>query len=182
MQLDLLGGPVPPAGFKHLPQFLPLQEEEQLLSIIKNLRFETFEMRGVEAKRKIVHYGLSYDFLTRSTATASSIPSWLDPLKLRVEEVLRDKVTEVLVTHYPPGAAIGWHFDAPAFKALFGISLLGACRFQLRKGEVRAWEKFECELLPRDAYVIEGESRWKWQHHIPPVKSERYSLTFRTSV
>jgi hypothetical protein len=28
--------------------------------------------------------------------------------------------------------------------------------------------------------VLAGEARTKWQHHVPPAKSERYSITFRT--
>jgi hypothetical protein len=27
---------------------------------------------------------------------------------------------------------------------------------------------------------MEGDVRWRWQHHIPPTKELRYSITFRT--
>jgi alkylated DNA repair dioxygenase AlkB len=36
------------------------------------------------------------------------------------------------------------------------------------------------ELEPRSAYVMHGDVRWRWQHHIPPAKELRYSITFRT--
>jgi len=35
-------------------------------------------------------------------------------------------------------------------------------------------------LEPRSLYVMTGEARWKWKHSIPPVKSLRYAITFRT--
>jgi hypothetical protein len=33
------------------------------------------------------------------------------------------------------------------------------------------------ELQP---YVLSGPARTQWQHHIPPVTKERWSMTFRT--
>ena len=36
------------------------------------------------------------------------------------------------------------------------------------------------ELEPRSAYQLNGASRWRWQHSIPPTPELRYSITFRT--
>ena len=36
------------------------------------------------------------------------------------------------------------------------------------------------ELEPRSAYVMRDTARWGWQHSIPPTKTMRYSITFRT--
>lgn len=181
-QLDLFGGPTPPEGFRSLPEFISRDEENYFLKKFQSLTFETFKMHGVEAKRKIVHYGLSYDFLSRSTSKTEPIPDWLEVLRRRVEEEIKEEIVEVLVTNYPSGAGIGWHFDAPSFKSLLGVSLLGPCRFQMRREKDEGWEKYELNLGARDAYVIQGEARWKWQHHIPPVKRDRFSLTFRSLV
>jgi hypothetical protein len=30
------------------------------------------------------------------------------------------------------------------------------------------------------AYLLSGPARSAWQHHIPPTKGDRYSVTFRT--
>lgn len=169
-----------PRGFLYIPEFISAVEEQHLLGFIRVLDFKAFSMYGVEAKRKIVHFGKTYDFSSRDISSAPSIPEWLLNLKLRSENILKDEVIEILVTHYPAGSAIGWHFDAPPFKSLFGISLLGSCQFQMRKGSSAKAQRFELELEPRSAYMISDESRWSWQHHIPPVKSDRYSLTFRT--
>jgi len=40
--------------------------------------------------------------------------------------------------------------------------------------------QFEVELAPRSGYVLAGPARTAWQHHVPPTKSLRYSITFRT--
>ena len=86
----------------------------------------------------------------------------------------------VLVLRYPPGAGIGWHRDRPAFgPEVVGISLLAASVMKLRpvgatRGGVRV------TLAPRSAYVLAGPARSEWEHHVPPVASLRYSVTFRT--
>jgi alkylated DNA repair dioxygenase AlkB len=36
------------------------------------------------------------------------------------------------------------------------------------------------DLAPRSLYVMRDEIRWDWQHHIPPTKMLRYSITLRT--
>lgn len=171
-----------PSGFSYYPDFISPDEEQKLLTIIKELSFSSFEMHGVEAKRKIIHYGMKYDFQSRSASSIGSIPVWLSEFKRRSEILIGKEIPQVLVTFYPVGSAIGWHQDAPPFESLLGISLLNSCRFQLRRGEMRNWEKYEISLGPRSAYIVKDEARWKWQHHIPPVKAERYSITFRTIV
>jgi alkylated DNA repair dioxygenase AlkB len=35
-------------------------------------------------------------------------------------------------------------------------------------------------LQPRSAYLITGEARSAFEHHVPPVAALRYSITFRT--
>src|SRR2546428_8966624 len=88
-------------------------------------------------------------------------------------------MAEVLVTHYPPGAGIGWHRDAPAFGVVVGVSLLGACRFRFQQGRGVARRPRAVTLAPGPAYVLDGAARWQWQHTIPPGRGERYSVTFR---
>jgi alkylated DNA repair dioxygenase AlkB len=38
----------------------------------------------------------------------------------------------------------------------------------------------EITLERRSAYLMTGESRSAYEHHIPPVSTLRYSITFRT--
>jgi alkylated DNA repair dioxygenase AlkB len=51
-------------------------------------------------------------------------------------------------------------------------------RFQRRAsgGERRV---FEQPLAKRSAYVLAGAARSAWQHSVPAVKQERWSVTFR---
>ena len=58
--------------------------------------------------------------------------------------------------------------------------LLTACRMRFRRGQARARETAELTLEPRSAYVLSGPARTQWQHQIPPVTQERWSMTFRT--
>jgi alkylated DNA repair dioxygenase AlkB len=85
-----------------------------------------------------------------------------------------------LITEYTPGAAIGWHRDAPGFGVVVGISLMSECRFRFRRGATGSWETTELRMLPRAIYVLTGAARSEWQHSIPAVAALRYSITFRT--
>ena len=141
-------------------------------------------MHGVVAKRTAKHFGLDYDYESRSPVEAAEpIPGWLDPARARAAElagVEPEELVEALVQRYPEGAQIGWHRDAPAFEVVVGISLLASARMRFRRGSTGAWETWELEVEPRSGYVLAGEARWKWQHHVSPAKALRYSITFRT--
>jgi alkylated DNA repair dioxygenase AlkB len=65
-----------------------------------------------------------------------------------------DDLSEILVTEYPEGAAIGW--PAAGQKPVSTI------------------------LSPGSMYVLDGEARQAWQHSIPATKALRYSITFHT--
>jgi alkylated DNA repair protein (DNA oxidative demethylase) len=111
------------------------------------------------------------------------IPAELDWLRERCAGLMvrePEELVDLLVSRYPPGAGIGWHRDAPQFGDVGGISLLTACRMRFRRGRPRAWETGELTLEPRSAYVLSGPAWTQWQHHIPPVAVERWSITFRT--
>ena len=172
-----------PEGFVHRPDFLTVDEEQALLATIRGLVFHDMKMRGVVAKRRVIHYGLNYSFETFKATQGPPIPDFLLPVRERAAPLAgvtpRD-LAEALITEYSPGAAIGWHKDAHPFDLVIGISLLSSCRFRFRRGKVRDWETTEVPLQPRSAYVLTGPARTQWEHAIPPVKELRYSITFRT--
>src|SRR5947208_631206 len=95
-----------------------------------------------------------------------------------------------LINEYPPGAPIGWHRDAPQYDIVAGISLLSSCRMKFRPyvrpdarpsaEGVRRIATHEIHLERRSAYLMTGESRNAYEHHIPAVTTLRYSITFRT--
>jgi alkylated DNA repair dioxygenase AlkB len=141
-------------------------------------------MHGVVAKRTARHYGVDYDYERRGlTEEADPIPEWLLPVQVRAAELAQlapEELAEALVQRYPEGAQIGWHRDAPMFGTVVGISLLSAVRMRFRRDVGGRRHAYELVLEPRSGYVLAGPARTAWQHHVPPAKSLRYSITFRT--
>jgi len=171
-----------PEGFEYELEFLSEQEERILLDWIESeVEFKTFEMRGQEARRRVAHFGWEYGYYDARITPSVELPEALLPLRDRVAtflEVAPEEVVEALVTEYTPGAAIGWHKDAPVFGVVAGVSLLADCDFRFRRGE--SGRSLSLSVAPRSVYKLTGEARWGWQHHIPPMKTLRYSITFRT--
>jgi len=158
-------------------------EEALLIERIRPLEFHDVRMRGVAAKRRVIRYGWKYSFESFRASEGSPMPEHLLPIRNRaaaVAGVPAGDLSEALVTEYSPGAAIGWHRDAPPFGIVIGISLLAPCRFRFRRGRTGAWERTEVHLEPRSLYVLNGPARYEWQHSIPAVDALRYSITFRT--
>jgi len=170
-----------PEGFDYEPNFISDTEERALLEWIEGVEFRTFEMRGQEAKRRVAHFGWGYGYYDARVTPGVELPEALLPLRDRVAAFLgvpASDLVEALVTEYTPGAGIGWHRDAPVFDLVAGVSLLADCDFRFRRGE--AGRSIPLTVAPRSVYKLTGEARWGWQHHIPPMKQLRYSITFRT--
>jgi alkylated DNA repair dioxygenase AlkB len=182
-----------PAGFLHREDFITADEESALADEIRGVEFAEFEMRGVVARRRVAFFGRSYD---AGRASTPPLPPFLLPFRARVAAwagVAPDAFAMALINEYPPGAPIGWHRDAPQSAIVAGISLLSACRMRFRpylsptaatrarsSGASRRTMTHELILSPRSAYLMTGESRSAYEHHIPAVTTLRYSITFRT--
>ena len=182
-QGSLLDSEAPIEGLIFREAFITPDEELTLLDRIRTLEFHEMKMRGVVARRRVIHYGVKYSFETFKASPGPPVPDFLEPLRARaaaLAEVAPADLAEALVTEYSPGASIGWHKDANPFGIVIGISLLSPSRFRFRRGKVRAWETAEVPLPPRSAYVLTGPARSEWEHSIPAVKALRYSVTFRT--
>jgi DNA oxidative demethylase len=177
-------GCVTPEGLVYRPELLTEPEECALLDELERLEFREIRMHGVVAKRTARHFGVAYDYRRRvAVPEAEPIPEWLCPARERAAElagVEPAELAEILVQRYPPGAQIGWHRDAPAFGIVVGISLGSSARMRFRRDKGGVRHTFELELAPRSGYVLAGEARTAWQHHVPPAKALRYSITFRT--
>lgn len=93
------------------------EEERQLLERFDQLRWEPIVIRGKAARRTARHFGLGYNYESRTPLPGEPIPEWLEPSRLAAAElagVCPDELVETLVQRYPPGVAIGWRRDAPA--------------------------------------------------------------------
>jgi len=142
------------------------------------------------ARRRVAFFGASYD---AGAAPSPPIPEFLDPLRVAIASwagVNSQAFEMALINEYPPGAPIGWHRDAPQYDIVAGVSLLSPCRMMLRpyvspsarvgtQGERRT-ATHELVLERRSAYVMRGDARNGYEHHIPAVAALRYSITFRT--
>jgi alkylated DNA repair dioxygenase AlkB len=174
-----------PPGFRYREDFVTEAEERVLLEAIADVEFADFEMRGVVARRRVAFFGQSYD-----RATAGPLPAFLLPLRTQIAHwagVDSDAFAMALINEYRPGSPIGWHRDAPHYDIVAGISLLSACRMKFRRyrspsapDSARRLATHEIALERRSAYLLTGESRQSYEHHIPPVTQLRYSVTFRT--
>jgi len=182
-----LFAPDVPAGFLYRDDFITADEEAALADAISSISFSTFEMRGVVAKRRVAFFGRSYD---EGAAQVLPIPEFLFPLRARLAGWLRADPADfamALINEYTVGAPVGWHRDAPQYAIVAGVSLLSAARMKFRpyvapnapKPERRV-ATHEIVLERRSAYLMTGESRTRFEHHVPPVDALRYSITFRT--
>lgn len=194
MQQPLFGDRMDPPGFHYRADFITAAEERALLGACAHLPFTAVEMRGVVARRRTTHFGLTYGYYSRRISTGPPLPDFLLPYRDRVAHwagIESGELVEALVTEYPEGAPIGWHRDAPMFgDVIAGISLGVPCRMKFRPyippravGSLdRAARRatHEVVLEPRSAYLITGRARSEFEHAIPPVPALRYSITFRT--
>ena len=185
---SLFGADVP-AGFRYQANFVTIEDEEALVDEIGRVEFANFEMHGVVARRRVAFFGQSYD---NAGHTTPPIPAFLMPLRHKVAGwvgVDADAFAMALINEYRPGAPIGWHRDAPQYDLVAGVSLLSSCSMRLRPYvspkdvptlERRRTTTHEITLEPRSVYLISGEARSRYEHHIPAATALRYSITFRT--
>lgn len=174
----------PPSGLFYIPEFLTPEEEAGLLEHISIEAFEPFNHQGFIAKREIVFYGLQGGYKGRDSEGVQPVPEWLQPLRHRCANLIglsEDELEMALVAHYPIGAGIGWHRDAPPFgPTVLGVSFRSDAQMRFRRFVGEQEELFRINLERGSAYVMSGPSRSEWQHGMNPVTQLRYSITFRT--
>jgi alkylated DNA repair dioxygenase AlkB len=177
-----------PDGFHYRDDFITREEETRLAEEVAGVEFSNFEMRGVVARRRVAFFGKPYD---SGTAVSGPMPDFLLPVRDRLAQwAAVDPIAfeMAVINEYFPGAPIGWHRDAPQYGIVAGLSLLSACRMKFRpyvtpagrEGRTRK-TTHEITLEPRSGYLMTGNSRNAYEHHIPAVTRLRYSITFRTA-
>jgi alkylated DNA repair dioxygenase AlkB len=173
-----------PAGLRYAPEFISAADEQDLIAGIAALPLQPFQFGAFEGHRRVKSFGYRYDYTLQKLTPSEPIPDWLERTARAVErfdELTPGSVRQVLCTEYDVGVGIGWHRDKRHFDKVFGISLGSACRFRFRRRqEGGKWERFALNAEPRSIYLMDGEARRDWEHSIPPVEQQRYSITFRT--
>ena len=171
-----------PEGLLYHPDFLGEGEEADLVRVFRELPFQAFDFHGYTARRRVLEFGLEYDFTTRKATPTQNLPAFLSPVRERAAQfagISAAALVEGMVTEYSPGAPIGWHRDAPQFGTIIGISLAGTARMRFKPYKAEG-KPVALVLERRSIYLMRGPARWKFQHSIPAVKELRYSITFRT--
>jgi alkylated DNA repair dioxygenase AlkB len=181
---DLFGtSAVLPAGFRYQPDLIDAAEESRLIAELEKLTFSPFQFHGFEGKRRVISFGWRYDFDGSALQEAGEIPSFLLPLRQAAATCFAlpaSALQQVLLTQYPPGSTIGWHRDRPVFQDVVGISLQSPCTFRFRRKAGAGWQRHSIVLASRSAYFLQGPARLEWEHSIPAVLEQRYSITFRS--
>lgn len=174
----------PPEGFFYFPDFITDKEEKTLIKNFPTLDWLDIVMYGVLAKRRVVHFGVTYNYDTRQAQPTIPPPKFLHGIIKRVAGLMKipaSDINEILITEYPIEAGIGWHKDSHVFgDKVFGISLSSPSVMKLRIKQADKYQIYKISLEPRSAYILSGPARSLWQHSIPAVKNKRYSITFRT--
>jgi alkylated DNA repair dioxygenase AlkB len=187
-QAELFGAKLGlPEDFVYQLDFISVDEENALLAGIRELTLEDAKYREFTARRRVAYFGFDYDFSKHRLGEAAPVPEFLHPLREKMARwmgLAPEAFVHALVSEYRPGTPLGWHRDAPDFGRVAGVSLGGWARMRFRpykRNEPPGKDKpLVLELAPRSAYQMDGASRWRWQHSIPPTKELRYSITFRT--
>jgi DNA oxidative demethylase len=193
-------GAAEPAGFLYVPQLITAVEERALLAWFAAApEWKLVTFRGQTARRRAMSFGARYLTQGRQLEPAPELPPELVVYRDRMVEAACAGLGRELALagrsiadfglctalHYPPGGAIGWHADNPAFgPTVLSLSLGAPARLQLQRpsrDDAAASGTIEQELAPRSLFVLAGESRVDWQHRVCPVRAERYSLTVRSA-
>lgn len=171
-----------PAGLTYVPEFVSVDEERALLAMVAHILTLDSSVRE-QAKKTANQFGFDYGYETWRIKPGTGLPAELVDVRMRCAKLIDlpvEKLAQTIITRYPPGAAIRWHREPPAYGPAVGVSLLSACllRFQ-RIMPNKTRQVYQVALAPRSAYVLAEAARTLWQHGIPPVADLRYSITFR---
>jgi alkylated DNA repair dioxygenase AlkB len=172
-----------PEGFRYQPEFIDHQTEISLTRHIQTLELKPFEFHGHLGNRRVISFGLRYNYDQRQVQAAADVPFFLDELRAKAAQFAgyaAQAVKQAGINEYPAGAGIGWHRDKPAFGDVIGVSLLSPAKMRFRKHLDQKWERQAITLEPRSIYVLSGAARKEWEHSVPPVDELRYSIMFRT--
>ena len=111
------------------------------------------------------------------------MPDVLAPLREVASQfsgIAAEKLEQMLVTEYAPGAGIGWHRDKPMFEDVVALSFMSPCVLRLRRQDGRGWLRQSVESAPCSAYLLHDAVRSEWEHSIVPMDALRYSVTLRS--
>ena len=176
-------------GLEYVPEFISIEEHDELLSCIQSEKWLDY------LKRRVQHYGFKYDYKTRYvdySMKIGNLPPWSLGLSTKIYDLgYMDEVPDqMIVNEYLPGQGISAHVDCePCFgDTIISLSLGSPCVMKFCNKQSN--EKIEVLLEPRSIVILKEDARYKWTHEIAPRKKDtfknrefhrntRISLTFR---
>ncbi len=167
------------AGFTYIPNFITIEEENQLFNEISNKPWNT------SLKRLTQHYGFVYDYSNPKLNEAETIPDFIMPIKTRIENQLNQTFDMVIVNRYLPGEGISPHTDHVKLfdDTIVSLSLESECVMVFSRDRQNPKE---VTLERRSIVILQEDARYKWRHSIPARKVDngkkrdiRISITFR---
>ena len=170
-----------PEGFEYNDKFLSFPQQIQVLKELRGLHYEHEMFRGQLMKREWAQFGYRYKAAARKVTPAPPMPMYLETILQNARVYYPDELTftQCIITKYSAGSGIGFHADAAVFgDYVLAVSLASEARLQFRPKKTKK-ATFEVTVAPGSLYVMHGSARYAYEHRIVPVKSERYSLTFR---
>lgn len=178
-----------PPGLTYLPNYISLQEHEQLIFVVDQQLWLT------DLKRRVQHYGYRYNYTSRTVDLSmyiGELPNWGQKLAQRLfDDGLMTRIPDqLIVNEYQPGQGISAHIDCVAcFDSSIASLSLGSS-YVMDFINPQTDEVVPLLLEPCSSLVMSGESRYRWQHAIKArkndvyrgekrVRKRRVSLTFR---
>lgn len=178
-------------GFRYIVDYITEFQHDWLLDQIRKQEWDTFY------KRRVQHYGASYNFngqQEKQDKDITEFPEWVKRLclKLQNDGYMPKIANQVLISEYEPGQGIGDHTDKEAcfMDTIVILSLGSSCVMDLTDVNDKS-EKVPIWLAPRSLTVLSGDAKNNWMHGIPARKTDvwegrkyerqrRVSLSFRS--
>lgn len=164
---------LPELGLFVFPAFISPEEEQHILSCI-----DKKPAAKKPTRNSIQRFGTKNAY--RDNICSSVIPEFLDKVseKIVAAGLLPTKPDSVTINQYLAGQAILPHIDSLASGPVITIlSLLGDAVMDFTCGDDSAFTALPARCLIQ----MKDDIRYKWEHSLRPVASERYSIVFRCS-
>ena len=182
-----------PEGLTYTPMWLSQTQQDSLLQLIDTSKW------SVDLGRRTQHYGRRYNYSTghvEGPNSAPQLPALFSELAERLyeERVMQKIPDQMIVNEYlvdeTATQGIAAHKDhvQDFGPVIVTLSLLEGWSMRFTR---EGYSYVDHLLEPGSIAVLEGESRYEWEHSIPPRKFEReggmktlrqrrVSVTFRT--
>ncbi len=176
-------------GLRYLPEYLAYEAQTELLHVINAQTWLG------DLKRRVQQYGYKYDYKARRidlSMKIGALPTWADAIATRLYEdgIFAEKPDQLIINEYEAGQGIAPHVDCePCFNdTIVSISLGSTCVMDFIHTLTKEKESLLLDI--GSAVVLQGESRYDWQHTIASRKTDKWagklyergirvSLTFR---